>query len=308
MANRWLKQAAAMLPVYVGLVAISTAAVAADRPQQEVDNPMQQEVFTAEAELPPEVIFSEWQLPEGEEEPALSINEPMYFVVGSNADGSGDLKARFQISFKYRMFSEEGWFTQKLPWLDLEHFHLGYTQTSLWNLSAESKPFEDTSYRPTFFWEYQTPQYSLLPDYWRFGYEHESNGQAGVASRSIDSLFIQPAWAWRWADETILVAPRLSAYVNKGTENEDIIDYRGAAEVTVRYGSEDSFLASLNTRYGLANKGSLQLDLSYPIRQKIFSRAGGYVYLQLFHGYGESLLTYDQKEDLRIRIGFAIVR
>lgn len=299
--------AAFKLPFFL-LLPFSVAA--ADMPdlQQEIENPMQQEAFSEPSEVAPEVVFSEWELdPVDEaEEAALSINEPMYFVAGGNANGSGDLTSRFQISFKYRMFSEQGLFVKHLPWL--EKFHLGYTQTSLWNLSADSKPFEDTTYRPSFFWELNTPQFGWKPDYWRFGYEHESNGQAGDESRSVDTLFIQPAWSFDIGDKNLVIAPKLSTYINRGDENDDVVDYRGRSELTIRYGSDDGFLASLTTRYGLQRFGNAQLDLSYPIRQKIFSRAGGYIYLQFFHGYGESLLNYDEKESLRVRLGFAIVR
>lgn len=285
----------------------SFSAWAEPEPQQEIVNPLEQQTFEDSEELPDDVTFSEWRLAEDPaEEDALTIYEPMYFVAGGSATEGGDVTARFQISFKYRMFSEDGAIVDWLPWL--EKFHLGYTQTSLWNLTAESKPFEDTNYKPSFFWEFSTPQFGWKPDYWRFGYEHESNGQAEATSRSIDMLFVQPAWGFRLGDEDLVFSPKFYTYLNRGEENEDIIDFRGRADITVRYGSEDSFLASMTTRYGLSDKGSLQLDLSYPIRQPIFSRAGGYIYLQIFHGYGESLVTYDQKEDLNVRLGFAIVR
>ena len=47
---------------------------------------------------------------------------------------------------------------------------------------------------------------------------------------------------------------------------------------------------------------------SYPIRKLFLARAGGYFYLQAFHGYGESLLRYNKNQDLAVRAGFAIVR
>ena len=39
-----------------------------------------------------------------DQDSALSVNEPIYFVYG----GSDDLKARFQFSFKYRIFKQDG--------------------------------------------------------------------------------------------------------------------------------------------------------------------------------------------------------
>jgi len=304
--NTVVKKAAWVLPFYLCV----TPSWADEQPQaaQEVENPMQIEAFQDEDEVAPAAALSEWFVEPSEpgEDAALTINEPMYFVAGGNANGRGDLKARFQISFKYQMFSDEGVFVEFLPML--KNFHLGYTQTSLWNLSADSKPFEDTNYRPSFFWEFDTPQFGWKPDFMRIGYEHESNGQAGATSRSTDTLFIQPAWAWRFGPRTLAIAPKVSMYVNKGDENQDINNYRGNTELAIRYGDEDGFLTSLTGRYGFEDHGSVQLDFSYPLRRKIFSRAGGYFYLQVFHGYGESLLTYDQKENVRVRFGFAIVR
>lgn len=270
--------------------------------QQKPINPYQKNLLEQEDENLREVQLGEWSLGPEEEEPPLWINEPMYFVVGKNHD----IKARFQFSFKYRMFSEKGIVVKALPFM--KHFHLGYTQTSLWNLSADSKPFEDSSYRPSFFWELQEPNHDIWPDYWRFGFEHESNGQAGPASRSMNIVFVQPGWGMRIGSQDLVFAPKFYSYVTRGEENADIAKYRGYADWVVRFGRQDGFLAALTARLGTANKGSVQLDLSYPIREQFFSRAGGYVYLQLFHGYGQSLASYNLREEAQVRIGFAIVR
>ena len=86
---------------------------------------------------------------EAAEEPPLTEEDPVYFVLGARDGWSG----RFQISFKYRLFDRGAGFGAEQPWL--AGFYFGYTQTSLWDLSAESKPFHDTSYRPSFFWKWQ---------------------------------------------------------------------------------------------------------------------------------------------------------
>jgi len=245
----------------------------------------------------------EWRPGGDADQTALSINEPMYFVVGR--DG-GDTKARFQFSFKYRIFDADGVVVQHAPWM--ENLHLGYTQTSLWNLSADSKPFEDSSYRPSFFWEFQKNRGGALPDFLRAGYEHESNGQGGMESRSIDTLFILPVWETQMWKRNLVVGAKLYVYLDQEEENRDIEDYRGYADLIIRYGNEDGWLLASLWRHGERNKNTVQFDLSYPIRKKFLARAGGYFYVQAFHGYGESLLGYDQNQELRIRLGFAIVR
>ncbi|MEO8719110.1 MAG: hypothetical protein ABI423_12915, partial [Burkholderiales bacterium] len=60
-------------------------------------------------------------------EPPLTENEPVYFVAGTRGGGS----ARFQLSFKYRLFDRTLGWGKDAPWL--AGFYFGYTQTSVWN-------------------------------------------------------------------------------------------------------------------------------------------------------------------------------
>lgn len=234
---------------------------------------------------------------------ALSVNEPIYFVVG----GSSELKARFQFSFKYRIFEEDGLALEKAPWL--RNLHFAFTQTSLWNLSDDSAPFEDSSYRPSFFFDiYRSSKPSWRPAFIRTGYEHESNGQAGAVSRSMDTAYIWPFWGGQYRSRDWFVAPKLWTYLAKGGENPDISEYRGYNEIYFQYGNEDSWLLAMKVRPGRLNHSAYQVELSWPTRKAIFSRTGGFLFLQYFDGYGENLLNYNERSDHQIRIGFAIVR
>lgn len=241
------------------------------------------------------------------DEAALSVNEPTYFVLGSR----GGANARFQLSFKYRLVEPDGFVGQTLPFL--RNLHFGYTQTSVWDLGAESKPFRDTSYRPSLFWQWKLGPDPMLSDgaqpmRLRAGYEHESNGKDGTSSRSIDMLFVQPAWRWQYNDGRALVlAPKVYGYLDK-TDNPDIQRYRGYADWIVRYGKEDGWMLGAQLRRGTAGYGNAQLDLSYPLRDAMFARTGGFLHFQLFSGYGETLLDYNQHRQTQIRIGFSIVR
>ena len=235
-------------------------------------------------------------------EPALSTNEPMYFVIG----GSGGVTARFQLSFKYRIFDSDSlpvaWFSP------LAGLHFGYTQTSIWDIGAKSAPFRDTSYRPSFFWQGATLGEGLMPDLLRAGFEHESNGKDGVTSRSINTLFAQPVWRTGFSDgRTLIFAPKVYGYLDKAN-NPDIQRYRGYADWNLRYGREDGWLLATQLRRGMAGHGSAQFDLSYPLRKPLFARTGGFLHFQLFKGYGESLLDYDLDRGTQVRVGFSIVR
>lgn len=238
-----------------------------------------------------------------DDEPALSANEPTYIVLGAR-DG---LDARFQLSFKYRLFDERSLPARVLP--PLGRLHLGYTQTSLWDLHSNSKPFRDTSYRPSLFWQGRIgDDGGLAPAFLRGGYEHESNGRDGERSRSIDTLFVQPTWRKDFADgRTLFFAPKFYAYLERD-DNPDIGRYRGYADWHMRYGDENGWLLSARLRRGSGGHGSAQLDLSHPLRRPLFSRVGGFFYVQLFSGYGETLLDYDVKRPPQLRVGFSIVR
>ncbi len=238
-------------------------------------------------------------------EPILSPHEPIYVLAGTREANT----ARFQLSLKYRMFDERGAIAQALPALSKLHF--GYTQTSLWDLGASSAPFRDTSYRPSLF--YYDPQVEATPDGRHLfgmeaGVEHESNGRDGTRSRSLNVAYARPSWRWFVDDEHyFVVAPKIYAYIDNA-DNSDIARYRGYVDLNVRYGKRDGWLFSGTARKGTGPFGSLQLDASYPLRQPFFANAGGYVHLQYFNGYGETLLDYNLRRRAQFRVGFSIVR
>lgn len=235
-------------------------------------------------------------------EPILSVNEPMYFLLG-NRQG---LSARYQLSFKYRFFDDDSGLGRARPWLSGLYF--GYTQNSFWDLSGESRPFRDTSYRPSVYYQLLRPSEKAWMESARIGFEHESNGKDGVSSRSINSLFVQPAWRVK-ADghRSLVFDPKFQAYFNKD-ENADIANYRGHVDWRLRYGREDGFVATSTVRVGTSGRGSVQVDASYPLRDERIGEIGGYWHLQYFNGYGEDILGYNQKRDAQLRIGFSIVR
>lgn len=238
--------------------------------------------------------------------PALQTHEPLYFLVGRR---NGVTSARFQISLKYRLFDERSWIGDIAP---VDKLYLGYTQTSIWDLSEDSSPFRDTTYRPSLFY--------MDPDLWTSadgrhalglsaGLEHASNGRGGSDSRSINIAFVQPTWRkfigdGRWY---VSVAPKLWTYLDKD-DNPDIAEYAGYGRLDLHLGRVDGWLFSAGLRKGTHAMGALQLDASYPLRRPFFANAGGYIHFQYFNGYGENLLAYDRKGPAQFRIGVSIVR
>jgi len=256
----------------------------------------------ADVPVPPVAAVSEDTVVQSDE-PALTTNEPMYFLVSPDSD----LSARFQLSFKYRLFERDRGFASLLPFLGGLHF--GYTQTSIWDLGEPSAPFRDTSYRPSLFydWPMVLDKDSRHAVIWRGGLEHESNGRDGDLSRSINIAFLQMDWRYRLSDlNTIGIKPKFWGYIEKG-DNPDIQDYRGFGQIETSFWHKD-WKASVLIRRGKAGKGSTQADLSYPLKG-LFPRAGGgFFHMQYFDGEGDTLLEYNQSRDPQFRIGFSIVR
>lgn len=235
---------------------------------------------------------------------ALGFHEPMYFLVG----GEDPVSARFQFSFRYRLFDDHGVVGEHFP--VVRGLYFGFTQTSLWDLQSDSKPFRDSSFRPALFyrWRLSDPErggFVALSG----GYEHESNGKDDESSRSIDTLFLKAEGRYYLEDGLTYfgIEPKVWTYLDRD-DNPDIARYRGYAELGLRLGREDGLMLTSLLRRGTAGKMRRQFDLSYPLRRSIFSGVGAFAHLQYLSGYGETLLDYNEKSDGQWRIGFSLVR
>ncbi len=259
---------------------------------------------TAESGEPADSTSPRIVLAKPGDEPALSAHEQMYFVLGHDSDRGVD--ARFQISFKYRLFDPEGIIGGFSPLLS--NLYFTYTQTSLWDLGEDSSPFRDTSYRPGLFYQWAGSESLPLPTEWRAGIEHKSNGRSEPDSRSIDTVYLTPVWHWDMPHSRRLTfAPKIYHYLDKH-ENRDIQRYRGYVDWNLRYGREDGLMWRGLYRQGTGGYASGQLDVSYPISERIFARTGSFVHLQVFSGYGETLLEYDRDRETQVRLGISIAR
>jgi phospholipase A1 len=239
--------------------------------------------------------------PSSVEEPPLSDEDPVYFVLGYREGWN----ARFQISFKYRLFDQGSGYGAEQPWLS--GFYFGYTQNSLWDLQSASKPFKDTSYRPSLFWKWERADERTWLDGARLGWEHESNGRGGIESRSINVLFLRPEWRRRGEGGRMLeFTPKVYTYLNKN-ENPDIPGYRGYVDWRVRYDSGGQWIATALARVGTAQHASLLLDLSRRTRDMRVGPLSGYLHIQFFNGYGETIVDYNVRAKAQLRIGLAIV-
>jgi outer membrane phospholipase A len=238
------------------------------------------------------------------DEPPLSANEPLYFLVGSSSERNFD--ARFQLGFKYRPFDPDARVAQYLP--PLSNLYFAYTQTSLWDLGGNSSPFEDTSYRPSVYYKWSGVGRGIIPDGWSAGLEHESNGRDGADSRSINTVFVKPTWYFDFAhSRRLTLSPKFYQYLEK-SDNPDIYKYRGYVDFQARFGREDGAIVTALYRQGTSGHASGQVDFSYPISDKLFGRTGTFIHLQLMDGYGETLIDYNRYSDTQLRLGLSLSR
>ncbi|MEI2415542.1 phospholipase A [Orrella sp. JC864] len=232
----------------------------------------------------------------------VSAYEPVYFIVGSR----NETHARFQLSFKYRLFTPQDETQPRF----IDQLYLGYTQTALWDLAGQSKPFIDTTYNPSLFWRserlWQTQDQRVFLGM-TAGVEHASNGKDGEDSRSLNDVFVEPAVNYRFAGgSTLSFAPRVKAYFARAGENRDYADYAGNVDWKLRWAQDNGLVLSALYRQGEHGRRTTQLDAAWPL-QRTFLRMNGYLYAQYFNGYGETLLGYDRRNDSQFRLGLALV-
>ena len=207
--------------------------------------------------------------------------EPLFDAFAE--DGEFDsVEAKFQLSFKARLWADEErdlgvWFA--------------YTQQNQWQVfnSDMSKPFRETNYMPEVFVNLR-PGVELGD--WKlnqlnFGYNHQSNGRADPISRSWDRLFVE-AGIERGDFALLAKAWARIEFGSDEDDNPDITDYLGYGELTgIWKPGENSFTFMLRGNPA-TGKGAGQVTwMSRPL----FGPMKAYV--QVFSGYGESMIDYD---------------
>ncbi|MBP6020124.1 MAG: phospholipase A [Burkholderiaceae bacterium] len=233
---------------------------------------------------------------------AISAYEPIYFDVG----GKDGRDARYQVSFKYRLFTPND--ATQPDFID--HLYFGYTQTALWDLHSDSMPFVDTSFKPSLFWRkdalWQSQDKQVFAGL-ATGVEHESNGKSGDVSRSLNFAYVQPELNYRFdGGSTLTFAPRVKAYFKMDPDNQDYRDYAGNVDWKLRYAQDQGLVLTGLYRHGHAGRNATTLEAAWPLR-RTFLNMNGYLHVQYFKGYGETLLGYNHKSDSQVRVGLSLV-
>lgn len=200
------------------------------------------------------------------------------------------LEAKFQISFKTKalenLFGDNG------------DVWMGYTQSSRWQIynTDESRPFRETNYEPEVLLVFRNG-YSL-PGGWHgrmsaIGINHQSNGRGDPLSRSWNRLMFN----FGFDRENWALAARPWVHLKDGSDddNPDIADYMGRGDLTLMHVRGDhrfTVMGRHSLRGGDESRGALQVDWGFPIHPDFRNFRG---HLQVFHGYGESLIDYNHK-------------
>lgn len=193
--------------------------------------------------------------------------------------------------------------------------HFGYTQKSIWNLYADSAPFEENNYNPELFYSYQVQRFGI--GWATIGLEHESNGEGGSDSRSWNRLYGQARWNFRIKNGVEALAERPSDLrdwyaaldlklwwpFDKDDDQVDLAEFIGYGRLQGVLRTREYFWGSAEFDVEATKGGnpiefdhaSVQIGASY--RHPRFNRGVKFVpffYVQYFEGYGETLIRADE--------------
>ena len=180
-------------------------------------------------------------------------------------------------------------------------------------MNKPSAPFLDSSYKPELLYLKERVFGGEKSGFLRLdlqtGFQHESNGKDGLDSRSLNVAYLRPTLFMGPEDGfQVSLTARPRVYIGDLNDNPDIARYRGYADLRLTAGWRRSLQLSATGRVGdRADRGSLQLDLSYPLLRITGDSLAIYAFAQYFTGYGESLLQYDQRNSA-FRVGIALYR
>jgi phospholipase A1 len=223
---------------------------------------------------------------------------PLGYQTGAGKGLAGEspkhAEVKYQVSFKSKI-------EDNLLGKDMD-LYFAYTQQSYWQLydTGYSSPFRENDYEPEFFldmplhWEWNRAHFIA----WRLGVVHQSNGRGPDYSRSWNRLYTD--FIFENGNAWLSLKPWWRIPENPGNDdNRDIQTYMGHAELTggYRWGEQHLTVTTRNW-WESSGKGAVQLDYSIPFTRYLRWN------VELFNGYGENLLDYNQNVS---RISFGIM-
>jgi len=222
-------------------------------------------------------------------------------------------EARIGLSVRTKI--AQGLLTRDDP-LKRDSLWFGYSQQSNWQIFSGdlSRPFRTTDHEPELIYIY--PNDLGLPGGWRLRYtglaiNHQSNGQPLPLSRSWNRTILM-AGLEKGTQFQLLGKfwYRLPEKTNSD-DNPEISDTIGRAELTGVWSPDltNSFAATLRHSLRAQANGSLKLEWMRRIGHSLADSnqpSGLRFHTQLFSGYGDSLIDYNQRRTV-LSVGLSLV-
>ncbi len=211
----------------------------------------------------------------------------------------GHPDTKIQLSFKVKL-------------VEATPIYFGYTQLMFWELFRASPYFSDLNYNPEVFFRWTLQD---APEQWiDFSpIEHESNGQGGVNERSWNRAYVRyHAQSHLTGRENVYWSAKAWVPFIINPNNSDIAKYRGIWELNI---SLSDFLGSYFDEDDLTLRlypgGAIYInpalggqELTFRAKARDRKLLPLFVF-QVFHGYAENLLNYNESRlGLRAGLGF----
>jgi phospholipase A1 len=185
-----------------------------------------------------------------------------------------------------------------------------YTQESIWQFwnGQDSAPFRSSDYQPEAIYVVPIPDKTGdLGGGWRWrmvqaGIAHESNGYGLPLSRSWNFVYAGTTFT----HDDIALSARFNQRLGEAgvDDNPHIADYIGSTELSASWlPGENTMQLTGRTSFKSFKRGSLKLEWTHPV---FAAKPDGLrYYVQLFSGYGETMLDYNHFQN-SVGLGFTL--
>lgn len=204
-------------------------------------------------------------------------------------------KAEFQFQLSVKILLVEHLYGER------GQLTVAYTNRSFWQAYNRhiSAAFRETNHEPELILTLDSRRsvYGFRNTANQLILNHQSNGQFGAQSRSWNRIMLNMLFE---RDNLVIAlrpwyripeSAKESVDDPRGDDNPDIERYLGHFEASAAW-ARNPHLYTMTLRNNLRrdeNRGAIELGWSFPLNQRIKG------FFKVFHGYGESLISYDRR-------------